>query len=200
MKEPDFEPPDSDIYAVSASGGAITKVASIDGPIQELSLSPDGRRIAFVGEISHDGTLARSYSQPDLFVTGVATRIGPMNLTADYDFDIEGGVGGDQSPPRGGSQSKPWWSADGREIFSGSAEEGRANLKRVNAETGKVAALTEGRLRYLSLISATPDGSKIAWLISTPTNIGDLFLSTRQSGQYDGSSPISTRNCSQSST
>ena len=137
VKEPDFEPADSDVYVVSAGGGAVTKVASIDGPIGELSLSPDGRRIAFVGEINREGAVLRSYSQTDLFVTGVEPGSTPMNLTAAYDRDVEGGVGGDQAPPRGGGRSRPYWSADGRNIFLASADEGRTNLMRVETKPAR---------------------------------------------------------------
>ena len=45
---------------------AFTKVAAIDGAIANLSISPEGRRIAFVGTFR--GTPIRSYSQPDLLV------------------------------------------------------------------------------------------------------------------------------------
>lgn len=182
VKETDFQPPDSDLYAVSASGGAITKVASIDGPIHSISLSPDGGKVAFIGDINRDGGPARSYSQPDLFVSSTQAGSTPKNLTSTYDFDIGGGVGGDQSPPRGGGRSKPYWSTDGRSIFVGSAEEGRVNLKRVDAETGKVSALTDGNFDVFSY-HATPDGSRVAVLISTPTNIGDLFIVDGKSGQ-----------------
>jgi len=188
VKDSDFQPPDSDLYVVGASGGAITKVASIDGPIHSIALSPDGRRIAFIGDLNHDpshaGNPARSYSQPDLFVTSTQPGSTPKNLTPNYDFDIGGAVGGDQAPPRGGGQSKPYWSADGRSIVVGSSEEGRVNLKRVDAESGSVTALTDGNFDLFSY-HATPDGSKIAVLVSTPTNIGDLFIVDGKSGRAE---------------
>ena len=176
VHEPYYEPPHDEIYVVSALGGDIKKVAGIDGPITAIALSPDGSHIAFEGSINHGDNLAqRSYSQPDLFLTGVEPGSVPRNLTAAYDYDIGGGVGGDQAPPRGSAPSKPYWSADGAAIFVSSAVEGRANLQRIDAETGKVQALTSGDHDLFSY-SATPDGSKAAVLISTPTNIGDLFL------------------------
>ena len=101
-------------------------------------LSPDGQHIAFVGDLT--GKPQRSYSQPDLFITGVDAGGTPKNLTTAYDFDIGGGIGGDQAPPRGGGRSQPFWSGDGRFIYIVAAEEGRANLKQVDAETGKVYA------------------------------------------------------------
>jgi dipeptidyl aminopeptidase/acylaminoacyl peptidase len=181
VKEPDFQAPDSDLYVVSANGGSLTKVASIDGPIHSISLSPDGARIAFIGDINRDGGPARSFSQPDLFVTSTQPGSTPKNLTATYDFDIGGGVGGDQSPPRAGGLSNPYWSADGRSVVVASAEQGRVNLKRVDAETGKLSAITDSNFNLFSY-HATPDGSTVAALISTPTNIGDLFIMDGKSG------------------
>jgi dipeptidyl aminopeptidase/acylaminoacyl peptidase len=67
------------------------------------------------------------------------------------------------------------WSADGHYLFVRATEEGRANLKRVDAASGNVKSLTEGD-QDLYAFSATPDGSKIAVAISTPVNIGDLYL------------------------
>jgi len=185
VPEPYYEPPHDEIYTVAAAGGEIAKVAAIDGPIRAIALSPDGGRIAFIGSINRGADVPeRSYSQPDLFVTAVEPGSVPRNLTAAYDFDIGGGVGGDQAPPRGSGASKPYWGADGRGIFVGSAEEGRANLKRIDAESGKVESLTSGDHDVFSY-SATPDGSKAALLISTPTNIGDLYLLDGASGRLE---------------
>ncbi len=171
-----YESPHTDIYAVKAAGGEATKIAGLEGGIQQMTLSPDGTRMALAGsiEIGKDG-VERSYSQPDLFITSLQPGSTPKNLTANYDFDIAGGIGGDQAPPRGSGPSRPFWSSDGRFVYVGSAEEGRSNLKRIDAETGKVEPETEGD-HDLFAYSATPDASKAAVLISTPTNIGDLYV------------------------
>jgi dipeptidyl aminopeptidase/acylaminoacyl peptidase len=108
----------------------------------------------------------------------------PKNLTDKYDFDIGGGIGGDQAPPRGGSESRPVWSADGRSIFVRTSEEGRANIERVNSETGTVEAVTKGDQAVISW-SGTADASKLALLVSTPTNIGDVFVARTESGKME---------------
>ena len=185
VREPYYEPPHDEIYAVPAAGGETARIAAIDGPIHAISLSPDGTHIAFVGSINHGaGVAQRSYSQPDLFVTAVDAGSTPKNLTGDYDFDIGGGVGGDQAPPRAAGASKPFWTVDGRGIIVDAAEEGRANLKRIDAQTGKVEAVTSGHQDVFSY-NATPDGSKAAVMVSTPTNIGDLFLWDSASGRLE---------------
>src|SRR6185436_14486347 len=168
-----YEPSDSDLYSVPAAGGTITKVASIDGTINGPRVSPDGRQIAFVGTSS--GSPLRSYSQPDLFVVDAAPGSAPRNLTEAYDFDVAGGIGGDQAPPRGTSGNSLVWSKDAASLIVVSAEHGSANLKRLTLATGKVDALTNGQ-QAVGAVTATPGGSTIAATISTQTNIGDLFM------------------------
>jgi dipeptidyl aminopeptidase/acylaminoacyl peptidase len=176
VAEPYYETPHTDIYSVKAAGGEPTKIAGLEGGIQQMALSPDGTRMALAGsiEVGKDG-VERSYSQPDLFITSLQPGSTPKNLTANYDFDIAGGIGGDQAPPRGSGPSRPFWSSDGRFVYVVSAEEGRSNLKRIDAETGKVEPLTEGDHDVFSY-NATPDASKVAVLVSTTTEIGDLFV------------------------
>jgi dipeptidyl aminopeptidase/acylaminoacyl peptidase len=171
-----YNPNDSDLYSVPAMGGPIAKIASIDGTINDVSVSPDGKRLAFIGTLS--GTPVRSYSQPDLWVVDAAPGTVPKNLTAGYDFDVGSGIGGDQSAPRGQNSTPIVWSQDGSSLIVASAERGSANLKRVTIATGKIDPLTEGK-QAVAAYTATPDGWRIAATISTQTNIGDIFMLDR---------------------
>jgi dipeptidyl aminopeptidase/acylaminoacyl peptidase len=136
-------------------------------------VSPDGKRIAFVGTLR--GKPIRSYSQPDLWITDAAPNGLPRNLTASYDFDINGGIGGDQAAPRGQNRKPILWSKDLQSLMVVSAEKGSSNLKRVSIATGKVETFTEG-LQDVVAYSATADGSKIVATLSTQTNVGDLAV------------------------
>ena len=180
VTEPYYQAPDSDVYVISVMGGAISKIASIDGPIRSISLSPDGSRLSFIG--AESGKPIRSYSQPDLWVTAVKPGSVPRNLTSGYDNDIAGAVGGDQHPPRGGAATTPFWSPDGRHVYVTASEEGRTNLKRIDTDTGKLEPVTQGDHDLLSY-TASADRSKAAILISTPTNIGDLYALDTASGK-----------------
>jgi dipeptidyl aminopeptidase/acylaminoacyl peptidase len=171
--EPYYKAPAADLYAVSLKGGDPKMTAHVDGAIRNMAIDPSGARVSFVAALN--GNPIRSHSQPDLWVASLEPGSTPKNLTTSYDFEIGSGVGGDQAPPRGGSQSQPFWSKDGRFVYVVSAEEGRANLVRVDAETGKVEPLTAGDHDVYSY-SSTPDGSRVALAISTPTNIGDIFI------------------------
>ena len=171
--EPYYLEPDSDLYAVAAGGGEVKRVVDIDGSIGEFAFSPDGRRIAFRGILN--GRPSRSYDQPDLFVVDRAPGATPRNLTAGYDYDVGSGLTGDQRAPRGASPAVLAWTKDGRAIVTATSERGRANLLRFDAASGQPAPLTTGDHEVMSS-SATPDGSRFALVISTPTSVGDLFV------------------------
>ncbi len=173
VDEPYYQQSDSDLYAVPAGGGEAVKVASINGTIGGPRPSPDGKWIAFGGTLY--GTPERSYDQPDLFVAPVDGSSGPRNLTATYDFDIGGSVGGDQRAPRGGGSAGAIWSADGRSIVVVVGERGDANLVRFDVAKGTAQPVLKGSHTVQSY-SATADGKTLAAVVSTQTNINDIVI------------------------
>ena len=174
VEEPYFRAQDADLFAVPSRGGAVATIASIDGSIGNPSVSPDGRSIAFIGTLS--GTPERSYSQSDLFVADLSGGTASLrNLTAEYDFDIGGGIGGDQAAPRGGGSRSPSWSSDGRSIVVVAGEQGDANLVRVDAAGGRPAPVFKGTHAIQSFTTAS-NGQRAVALVSTPTTIGDLVV------------------------
>ncbi len=175
-----YEPAHTDLYSVALDGSDERKQLSFDGGMRDYTFSNDGKRLAFGGALSNKPV--QSYTQPDLFVVANEPTAAPKNLTAAYDFDIGGGIGGDQHAPRGGSPGGVIWSKDDRWIYVNVAEHGAANLKRIDVATGKVEALTTGNQEVIGY-TATPDAAKIALLISTSTNIGDVFLLETASGK-----------------
>jgi dipeptidyl aminopeptidase/acylaminoacyl peptidase len=179
VKEPYYYPYDSDLWAVPAEGGEPARVASIDGPIGDYAFSRDGHRLAFVGTLH--GNPVRSYSQSDLWVMDLPTGT-PRNLTASYDFDIDGGLGGDQRAPRGEHPGGPEWSGDGKSIFIKVGEQGTTNLQRVEVDSGRVQPVTNGDQEVMSY-SADANGQRFAMVLSTQTVIGDLHV-------LDAASPV----------
>jgi dipeptidyl aminopeptidase/acylaminoacyl peptidase len=169
--EPYYLPRDNELLAVPRDGGEPQVVASIAGNIGAWSLSPDGRRVAFVGALA--GTPERSYSQPDLYVADLGGT--PRNLTEAYDFHIDGGIAGDQRAPRGSHPAGPVWSADGRSLLIRVGEHGDTNLKRIDVQSGKVDAVTTGEQEVMSY-TADAKGARAAFVRSTPTVVGDLHV------------------------
>jgi dipeptidyl aminopeptidase/acylaminoacyl peptidase len=166
-----YDAPDSDLFAIPATGGETIKVADIHGPIGSLAPSPDGQWIAFTGyETGKDEV--RSYNESDLFVVGTAAGSQPRNLTAGYSGDVLTGLTGDQHAPRGGRPAVPLWSSDSKAIYVTTGVEGSTNLVRVDLASGKLTPWTSGKHEVVTYSIA---GGRSVALVSTPTMIGDLF-------------------------
>ena len=171
VDEPYYESPSSEIYSISSTGGTPEKLASIAMGIDDLTLSPDGRQVAFHGSITKP---VRSYTQPDLWVMDLTPGAQPRSLTADYDYDVGDAVFGDNAAPRGGNGTTLHWSPDGRSLYDVVAKEGRTPIIRVDAQSGAVTEITHGDQAVVDF-SMTLDAHAIAALISSPVMIGDLF-------------------------
>ncbi len=173
------EKPSTQIYSIPSAGGTSTLLTKIEMGVGGLSLSPDGKKFAFSASPVSKPVL--SYNQPDLWVMDVAQNAQPRNLTLAFDYDISGGVGGDNAPPRAGGGGGPVWTSDGRAIIVRYAREGRANLGIFDAATGKMSDLTTGDQAILAYQS-TRDAGKIIYTRSTPTVITDLHILDRSNG------------------
>ena len=171
VDDPSYEHPHADVYSVAARGGAPAKLLTINMAPREMSLSPDGKRAAFCASINEP---VQSYTEPDLWVVDLAAGAKPKNLTANYDFDVCSGVGGDQGTPRAGGPDHVVWSADGSSLIASTAREGRANLIQVDIASDKISEITRGN-QAVERFRANKDASGLVALISTPTNIGDLY-------------------------
>jgi dipeptidyl aminopeptidase/acylaminoacyl peptidase len=177
VDDPSYEHPHADVYSVAATGGAPAKIVTINMGPREMSLSPDGKRVAFCSSVNEP---VQSYTEPDLWVMDLTGDAKPRNLTANYDYDVCSGVGGDQGTPRAGGQDHIVWTGDGNNLILTTAREGMANLIAVDAASGKITELTNGK-QAVERFRATNDAKTLLVLISTPTNIGDLFVLTHGS-------------------
>ena len=177
--EPYYLPQDNDLYAVGRDGGEPMRIASIDGNIGAYAQSPDGKRIAFVG--THHGNPERSYSQPDLWVSDIGGT--PRNLTEKYDFDIDGGLAGDQRAPRGAHPGGPIWSKGGQTVFVRAGTHGNADLVSVDVRTARIVEPSQSAKSH-EVMSYTADATstKRAMVISTATNVGDLYFADAELG------------------
>ncbi len=174
--EPYYGFPQTEIFSVPVTGGTPTLLTQYEMGTGALSLSPDGKRFAFVAGATHKPV--KSYTQPDLWVLDAEPNAKPRNLTSAFDFDIGSGLTGDQAPPRAAGGNPPIWSPDGRSITVAFAKEGRLNLAMIDAATGRLSELTRGDHAIMSY-RTTSDNRRLIYMRSTPTQIGDLYISDR---------------------
>src|SRR5215831_20256650 len=181
IDEPYYELPRTDLYSIAAAGGKPVKITTIELNTQfgpgggALSLSPDGKQVAFIAATNQP---INSYTEPDLWVLDLSPNAKPRNLTADFDFDIDGFIIGDSAPPRAAGLNKPVWTADGKGLIEVFSKEGKRNLALFDAATGRVGDVTSANQGVMNF-RATPDGSKLVYVISTPTRVNDLFILDR---------------------
>jgi dipeptidyl aminopeptidase/acylaminoacyl peptidase len=177
IDEPYYELGSTDLYALPVAGGQPVKVTSFKMDAGGFTLSPDGKQLAFTASVNEP---VQSYTEADLWVLDLAPNAKPRNLTRDFDYDLGGGVGGDNTAPRGGGGSQAVWTPDGRSIIDVYAKEGKANLGVFDVTTGKETDITSADQAVVGF-RATPDAAKLALIISTPTRVGDVFFLERTS-------------------
>jgi dipeptidyl aminopeptidase/acylaminoacyl peptidase len=190
VDEPYYDLPHNEIYMLGTPAEGATKdvkappplstlVAKLTFDASGLAISPDGKRIAFHGD-EQPLMKPRSHQQADLFVMDIdPTQPAPStppvhNLTANYDYEVGGGVGGDNTAPRGGGRGGLVWTADGKSIIDVVGKQGSALLVSIDAKTGAVKELTAEKQAVVGF-AVKPDTTKMLAQISTPVSIGDLF-------------------------
>jgi dipeptidyl aminopeptidase/acylaminoacyl peptidase len=176
--EPSHQTVQDELYVIAAKGGEAKKIGGIQGSVGRFTLDKHGKRIAFRGMLLEP---VLSYAPPGLWCVDTAPGSEPKRVNPTFDFDVGGRLTGDQAPPRAGGMSAPLWAPDGNSIIEGVSRDGRANLERFDLAHGGVAALTKGD-HEIAHFTASADGTKLALLISTPTNVGDVFLADTAGG------------------
>jgi acylaminoacyl-peptidase len=121
---PDWErdSQESDVFSVDIASGKLTQLTTRDGPDTSPVVSPDGRKIAYLG---FDDRL-QGYQVTHLYVMDVDGG-NPREVTAAFDRDV----------------ADPKWSADGRTVFFTYDERGVRKLGSAVLD-GKVRTHAEG--------------------------------------------------------
>ena len=143
----------SDLYIVSAAGGAPTDLVRRKGTDADPAWSPDGKWIAFV---SQDAKSTEWYTNEYLCVVPAAGGA-PRNLTAGFDERVVppgGGLGG------GGDLV---WTPDSKGIVFQAAQRTAQHVFEALVSGGPVAALTSGAA-FDGSPSFSGDGATMAYL------------------------------------
>ncbi|MBI2969830.1 MAG: S9 family peptidase [Gammaproteobacteria bacterium] len=156
----EYDPIESEIFAVSVADGTLAQLTNRNGPDAAPQISPDGRRIAYLGfddqEQGHQ--LTRLY---------VMNRDGgsPRLVSGDFDRDMD----------------SPRWAGDGRGVYflfdeRGERKLGLATLDgRVTAVTGNIGGTDLGRPYTSGVYSLAPDGT-YAVTVNTPHRPADIAV------------------------
>ena len=157
----EYDPVESDVYALDIDSGVITRLTTRDGPEDSPILSPDGRRLAYVGFDDR----RQGYQVAELYVAN-ADGSAPRSITAALDRDVV----------------NPQWAGNGA-IFFLFEDQGVTKLGRIAAGGGRVTTVLSnvggtdiGRPYTSGAYSVNQSGRYVATTTS-PTRPGDLVIS-----------------------
>ena len=116
------DPTESDVFTVDIATQKLTQLTTRDGPDNSPVVSPDGRKIAFLG---FDDRL-QGYQVTHLYVMDIDGKNSRV-VTGSFDLDV----------------ADPQWSGDSRSVYFSFDERGVRKLGNATLD-GKVRALAEG--------------------------------------------------------
>jgi dipeptidyl aminopeptidase/acylaminoacyl peptidase len=142
----------SDVWVVSAGGGALTKISDHDEADTTPRWSPDGKTIAFIGEL-HDR------DHPKIWLATAAG--GAASVLAANDLDlIPGGLE---------------WSADARSLYFETGVKGENHLFRVDLATKSTSQVTTGPRAVRNVDFDWPN-RKMVYTANDFKRLDDLYL------------------------
>jgi dipeptidyl aminopeptidase/acylaminoacyl peptidase len=144
---------ESDIYVMPIAGGAPRKVATFMGSENDITWSPDSKRLAFIGRPGRVKS-ARLYVVP---LSGAGGT--PENMLGTWKYEPE----------------NIEWMADGSIAMSASVG-GSVGLFRVDPATKKLTPVLSGR-RRITALSADAKGTKLAYVATDITKPTELYVS-----------------------
>jgi dipeptidyl aminopeptidase/acylaminoacyl peptidase len=116
------QPNESDVYSLDVQSGAIRRLTSRDGEEGAPTLSPDGRRLAYIGFDDRQ----QGYQVTELYVAN-ADGSNPRSLTASFDRDVQA----------------PQWVGNNT-IYFLYVDHGETKLGRISASGGRVTTVLSG--------------------------------------------------------
>lgn len=142
----------TDVWVISAEGGKVTKISDHDEADNQPRWSPDGKWIAFTGEI-HDR------DHPKIFL---APSIGgaPSELAANGLDLIPGGLE---------------WSDDVKSLYFEAGVKGEYQLFRVDVQTKTVMQVTSGP-RAVRSVDFNFAGGKMVYLVNDFKHLDNLYV------------------------
>jgi dipeptidyl aminopeptidase/acylaminoacyl peptidase len=161
---PDWEldPAESDVFTVDIATQKLTQLTTRDGPDNSPVVSPDGRKIAYLG---FDDRL-QGYQVTHLYVMDIDGQNARV-VTADFDRDV----------------AEPLWSANSREVYFSYDDRGVRKLGLTSLD-GKPRTLAErlggtdlGRPYTSGGFSVSRNG-RAAFTVNTPARPADVGIVT----------------------
>lgn len=167
----------SDLYAVSAGGGRLTRLTRGPGERYKHSWSPDGRTVAFIGTPNRPGEWWKY--EPSVWLLDARGGV-PRHLTRDVDNPCANVTLGDVAFSPFEAEA-PVWTPDGRRLYFVVSEHGATRLFSRSLDKRDTRCEVGGNVNIYSM-AFSKDRRRAALSIGTATNPGDVFVADVNSG------------------
>jgi dipeptidyl aminopeptidase/acylaminoacyl peptidase len=141
----------TDVWVVSAEGGALTKISDHEEEDSSPRWSPDGKSIAFVGRL-------RPRDHSKIFVAPSTGGQPSRNVAPSLDL----------------IPSNLSWGEAGRALYFETGVKGETHLFRVDARDGRVRQVTKGA-RSVRSIDFSDDGRRMVYAANDFEHLDDLY-------------------------
>ncbi|HEV7607776.1 MAG TPA: S9 family peptidase [Steroidobacteraceae bacterium] len=158
----ELDPQESEVFSVDIASASLTQLTTRDGPDGSPVVSPDGRKIAYVG---FDDKL-QGYQVTHLYVMDIDGKNSRV-VTAGFDLDV----------------AEPHWAADSRNVYFSYDERGVRKLGLTSLD-GKVRVIAEGLggtdlgRPYTSGSFTVARNGRVAFPHNTPARPADVGTAT----------------------
>lgn len=171
VENPDLYTENADIYVVRVSGGGLKKVTRMPGACKAHTWSPDGKRIAYIGDPAGPGEWWKYNAR--VWVVD-ATGGKPREVTREIDQQCVNTTLGDVTTA-GFAPTPPLWSRDGERLYFTASEQGATRLFSRSLDKRDMRCEIGGEVNILFAQRTASDGP-VALSIGTATNPGDVYL------------------------
>ncbi len=158
-----------DLWAVSAEGGEAQRLTEEHGPFFAPAFSPDGSRIAFLGNLDPLASFWRNYELRAIPAQGGRS----INLAPGFDRTGFPAIIHDLAE-FGHAPQSPVWTPDGSVLVFLASDRGACNLYRVASAGGEAEPLLVGR-HDVAAYSASREGDRWALLIGDAGSPHEVF-------------------------
>jgi len=141
----------TDVWTIPAEGGELTRISDHEESDREPRWSPDGKTIAFVGNIKES-------SHPKIWT--VASTGGAASTVAAKDLDL--------------IPSQIEWAEEGRAIYFEAGVKGENHVFRVGAASGVITAITSGP-RAVRNFDVNDKAGKMVYAVNDFKHLDDLY-------------------------
>jgi len=174
-QEPDLTYERVDLFVMPAEGGKPRRIATPLGDKNHISISPDGKWVAYVG---HEGEYL-DWKNNEIWAVPLDGSIPARSLTADYDFHVSGWTIADQGELE---FMPPVWSLDGKSLYFQIDQYGCTKLMNVSVDGNDLRTIIDEK-GVVGGFSFDKAQSHIAYFFGTITDPNQIILQDMGTGR-----------------